>query len=111
MENKTEHKHLTIETATKFFAEFYRGEHHIPSKIKEFGYGFCVNHDRGDMATHDYNNLTRIVLMAHRDCIRVGITAVRNNILQIAIWQRQGREGSMSERHPTIETAISIFNQ
>lgn len=104
-----DNKILSLEQATAFFSEFYRGAHHIPGKIKPFGFGFAVNHDRGDMATHDYNDLTRIVLMAHRDCIRVGITAVRNNVLQIAIWQRQGRDGAMHERHPDIQTAINIF--
>lgn len=97
---------LTQEEATQFFSDFYGGEHHIPGfKPKEDGFGWRVNHDRGEMATFDFNQLTRLVVMGHDRCIRVGIDAARNGIIRITIWKRQ-REGSMSERHPTLEQAI-----
>lgn len=100
---------LTETEATDFFSEFYGGEHHIPGyKPKRFGPGWCVNHDRGDLATFDFNQLTRLVFMAHDKCIRVGLNAKRNNIIEIAIHKRQ-REGGMSERHPTLEQAIEKF--
>lgn len=102
---------LTIEEATQFFSDFYFGEHHIPGyKPKEFGYGWSVNHDRGDLATFDYNQLTRLVFMAHERCIRVSVEAVRNGIIRIAIWKRSGREGSIDMRHPTIEKALETFS-
>ena len=100
--------HLTLEEATEFFSEFYSGEHHIPGKVKEFGYGWQVNHDRGDLATYDYNQLTRLVFMAHEKCIRVSIMASSPRHIKIAIWKRQ-REGGMSERHPTLEQAINSW--
>lgn len=95
--------------ATDFFAEFYNGEHHIPGfEPKPYGYGWCVLHDRGDLATFDFSELTRLVLMAHEMCIRVSVEAVSKNVMRISIWQRV-REGGMSERHPTIETAIEQY--
>lgn len=103
-------KHLTLQSATAFFSEFYRGEHHIPGyKVHPFGYGFRVKHDVGGLSTFDFNELTRLVLMAHRDCIRVSVSPLSFRFLSIEIWQRQGTEGSISERHPTIEQAIELF--
>lgn len=103
-------EYLTQEQATKFFADFYGGEHHIPGfKPKQDGYGWSVKHDRGDLATYDFTGLTRLVLMGHEQCIRVSIEGVKNGVMKISIWQRQ-REGAMHERHPTIEDAISKFN-
>jgi hypothetical protein len=102
-------KDLTEQEATAFFSEFYFGEHHIPGyKVSPCGYGFSVNHDRGCLATFDYDELTRLVLMAHRDCIRVEISAARNNIIKISIHKRE-REGTVSERHPTIDQVLNSF--
>jgi len=103
--------HLTIEEATEFFSEFYRGEHHIPNyKPKQYGYGFCVCHDRGGLATFDFNELTRLVIMAHDKCIRVEIMPKGRDTMIIGIWKRE-REGSMSHRHPTLEDAIEAFRK
>ena len=96
---------MTKEKATEFFAEFYRGDHHIPrSGIKPFGDGWCVNHG-GDLSTWDFNDLTRLVFLAHDSCVRVSIIPSGSRVVKIAIWQREGREGRMSRRHPTIEQA------
>ncbi len=104
-------EHLTKEEATKFFAQFYNGEHHIPGyEPKPTGFGWFVNHDRGSLATYDFNELTRFVVMAHDQCIRVEINGVSKNVLRISIWKR-GREGGMSERHIDLETAITQIRE
>lgn len=111
MTPEIESKHLTKEEATAFFAELYGGEHHIPKHtVHPFGLGWMVKHDRGDLATYDYNDLTKLVFMAHEKCIRVGISPLSKGTLEIAIWKRQ-REGGMSERHPTLEQAIESFRK
>lgn len=111
-DNIPERQHLTIEEATEFFAELYYGEHHIPGyKVHEWGDGFCVKHDRGGLSTFDYNELTRLVLMAHDKCYRVDISPLAPRYLRIAIWKRFGREGGFSSRHPTIEQAIESYNK
>lgn len=114
MENVTEKQELvqmTKEEAIKFFAEFYRGAHHIPGHVKEHGGGpgWEVTHDRGALSTHDWNELTRLTLMAHRDCYRVTVMPHAKQKLKIAIWKRFGRDGDISLRHPTIEDAIETF--
>lgn len=107
--NTEEEKYLTQDEATKFFSQFYRGEHHIPGyKVHEFGKGWMVKHDQGDLATFDFNGLTRLVLMAHHYCYRVSVNNHGPRTMKICIWKRQ-REGSVSHRHPTIEQAIEDF--
>ncbi len=104
-------EYLTLEQATDFFSELYGGEHHIPGyKVKPYGQGFTIIHDRGDLATYDFNQLTKLVLMAHDKCIRVSVEGYASRKMRISIWKRQGREGSMSLRHPTIEKAIEDYN-
>lgn len=103
-------KEMTLEEATKFFSELYRGEHHIPGyKVNPWGHGWSVSHDRGEMATTDFNDLTRFVLMCHEYCYRGSIESDKGRTLKIAIWKRQ-REGGISEAHPTIEQALAKFN-
>ncbi|HPM27334.1 MAG TPA: hypothetical protein PLD96_08320 [Methanothrix sp.] len=95
---------LDKEEAVAFFREFYGGEHHFPSELKPYGEGWSMSHF-GSMATFDDNRLTRLVILAHKHCIRAQIAQGGPNRLRIAIWKRK-REGSLCERHPTMEQAI-----
>lgn len=110
IETKQDSSVFTQEEATSFFSEYYRGEHHIPGcKVKKFGFnGWCVSDDRGGLDTYDFNQLTRLVFMAHEKCIRVEIAPLSSSRLRIAIWKRK-RDGSMSQRHPDLQTAIEQF--
>lgn len=100
---------LAEEEAKAFFAEFYRGEHHFPGKIKPYGLGWSMSH-LGSLATFDDNDLTRLVLLAHERCVRVQVEQGGPYRLRIAIWKRE-REGYIYERHPTIEQAIESFRK
>ncbi|MCK9570813.1 hypothetical protein M0R72_17825 [Candidatus Pacearchaeota archaeon] len=100
---------LSKEEATAFFADWYRGEHHFPSKIQPYGDGWSMSHI-GSVATFDFDDLTRLVLLAHEKCIRAQIEQGGPNRVKIAIWKRE-REGSLFERHPTIEQAIEAFRE
>jgi hypothetical protein len=100
---------LSEEEATAFFAEFYRGEHHFPGKIKQYGEGWSMSHF-GSMATFDGDDLTRLVILAHARCVRAQVESGGPNRMRIAIWKRE-REGSMFERHPTIEMAVEAFGK
>jgi hypothetical protein len=100
---------LSEDKARAFFAAFYRGEHHFPGKIKQYGEGWSMSHF-GGMASFDCNELTRLVFLAHARCIRVQVDQGGPNRLRIAIWGRQ-QEGSMFERHPTLEQALNEFKE
>lgn len=86
------------------------GFHHFDSKPKIYGLGISYNCYSHGFATFDFPKLTTLVLLAHRDCIRVEINSCNMQYIKICLWKRHKREGSYSERHPTIETAIEIFN-
>lgn len=112
MEATTEskYKHFTEKEAIQFFARLFGGEHHLPGKIKQHGHGFSIN-AYGDMSTFDFNRLTRFVLMCHRECVRGTIEQGGPGRIKLIIWRRRGREGSLYDRHPTIEQAIESFNE
>lgn len=105
---------LSKQEATEFFAKFYNGEHHIPDREpKPFGLGWSVKHNRGDLATFDFNQLTKLVVMGHDKCIRVsveGVKSSREHAVLICIWKRE-RDGSMYERHPILEDHIKTIRE
>ena len=98
---------LSKEEAVTFFSAFYRGEHHFPSELKPYGEGWSMSHF-GSLATFDFDELTRLVFLAHDRCIRVEISQGGPNRLRIAIWKRE-REGPQYARHPTIQEAAEAF--
>ena len=107
----TEPLRLTREDAVALF----RGEHHIPSGsrrgadgVTPHGLGWCVLDDGTEWATFDFNDLTRLVFLAHDRCLRASVTPARNGKLKIAIWRRE-REGAHSRRHPTLEKAVEAW--
>lgn len=99
--------------ALEFFSEFFRGLHHVPGgrhRIRKWGTGYCINYHPNDLSTFDFDGLTRLVLMSHRDCIRSEISGSGPGMIKLAIWKRKGREGRYFEKHPSIETAVEFFN-
>lgn len=96
--------------AVAFFAEFYGGEHHFPHKIREYGSGWSMLH-RSGLATYDFDQLTRLVFMAHDRCIRVEVSIVNMQWLRIAIHQRRPGEGQMYEVHPTLDEALAAWRE
>ena len=60
------------------------------------------------LATFDFNGLTRLVVGAHDKCIRVEIRPCNMQRLEVTMFKREGREGSISRRHPTMEGAIEL---
>ena len=57
---------------------------------------------RGDLATFDADELTRLVKAAHREYVRVSVSARCKGILTIYLHPRKA-EGSSWERHPGME--------
>lgn len=58
------------------------------------------------LATYDPSDLTRLVFLCHDAAIRCEIEATGPRYFRLRFWQRQ-REGKLSQRHPTIEEALS----
>lgn len=97
--------------AERVLAKVYRGIHHCP-KIKKFQEGaewemWEVNH-YGDLATYDSDELTRLVIASHDECIRASVNASGPRMVKIRLWPR-AREGGLCLQHPTIEGALEYY--
>ena len=101
-------KRITLEQATAFFAELYYGEHHIPGPIRVWGWGWKVSH-YGELATFDYDQLTRLVLLAHDRCVRAAVMQGGPRGVAIGITARSRDTARMGTDHPPIEEAIAKF--
>lgn len=100
---------LTEERATEFFSRLYRGENHLPSKLKhEYG-SYSVRHYL-DLATFDYDELTRLVFLAHEFCVRASVRASGPKHIRITISPRlRGFEPDIALVHPTLDEAVEKF--
>ncbi|MPR36594.1 hypothetical protein [Salmonirosea aquatica] len=106
---------MTYEEAKEFFAEFYRGEHHISEKIEPFGCGYQIRH-HADLSTFDYDDLTRFVLMCHDRAYRGRVSPRNHMYVSLSIWKRKHEAGKDDRyptyvTHPAIEDAIAKFRK
>ncbi len=65
----------------------------------------------GGLASSDFNDLTTLIFLCHDHCIRVQILPCNPQFLELAFHPRHSRDGGMSERHPTIETAVAQWRE
>lgn len=57
---------------------------------------------RTDLATWDHDPLTKLVLAAHRNCVRVEITPCNMQAIRLIFWPRDPGNVHTFERHPTL---------
>ncbi len=85
-------------------AEWRGGLHHLP-KVYECGRGVCINiYD--DLATHDFNRLTMLVLLAHKHGVRIEVSSSGPRMVRVIAHKRKhGDRAEMKfyEWHPTLE--------
>lgn len=81
--------------------------HHVYSLKKTPRYWTCIH--SGDMATQDFNYLTRLVFAAHEYCCRVSISNGGPRALKVFVSDRD-RSDSNTEGHRTIEKALEMWN-
>lgn len=63
------------------------------------------------MATFDFDALTRLVFAAHDRCARVSIEGSNFGRVRLVVYLRDGRDGRMHERHPTLEQAVAGWRE
>ena len=95
----------------KLLADLFGGFHHITTPIRAFGSGIELNAHANHLATYDFDGLTRLVVLAHDRMVRAEIRPSGPRMLKFALWKRHTREGSMFERHPTMEDAVRTVRQ
>lgn len=85
------------------------GEHALAKKDWS-GDGITLSFGtREQLATYDYDHLTRLVFLAHTMCIRVSLFG-SGQVLRAHFTPRHTTEGSIFERHPTIDGARAHFD-
>ena len=94
------------------FAELVGGFHHVNGKIHEEGSGIRVSDHVGMYySTFDFDRLTRLVFLAHDRCVRFALGASGPRRVAFLLHRRRSRDGGMSKRHPTIESALDSWRQ
>lgn len=96
----------------------YGGLHHTDAegiwKAKDFIQTRCIEYYdwRSGLSTFDFSELTKLVLFAHEEGIRISVgvnhDSTRKKYLILTFCNRMGkRSGDISRRHPTIKQAIN----
>ena len=60
------------------------------------------------IATTDFNDLTRLVVAAHRHLVRVDISGKAKGRILVTLHARQA-EGRFNERHPDLDDLLGMF--
>lgn len=89
--------------------DVFGGAHHV-SRVRECGRTGIATSTFNELATFDYDHLTRLVFSAHDRAVRVAVRSSAPRYVEIALWKRQ-REGDFSERHPTIDAALAKWRE
>ena len=58
-----------------------------------------------DLSTYDFDILTKLVVMSHDTAIRLTIAPASSKHVRL-IFHKRVRDGDMSRRHPTLESAM-----
>jgi hypothetical protein len=64
---------------------------------------------KNDLATWDFNGLTKLVFLCHEARIRCEIRPNGFHGLLLCFWPRKA-EGGMAERHPNLAEAVATFH-
>lgn len=98
----------------QFILAAFGGPHRV-GKIRfddnrQFGYAeFTVLMD--SLATFDADTLTRIVFAAHDWCVRIEFANGGPRRVKLRVHPRHARDGSMHERHPTLQAAVDTWRR
>lgn len=63
----------------------------------------------GDLSTFDFNALTRLVIVAHDDCLRISLAPAARDYFRVTITERERGADNWSRHHPTMEEAIVAY--
>lgn len=84
----------------------FGGEHHL-ANVYACGSGIKVNMPGDRLATFDLDYLTRLVVLAHDECVRVEVAPGGPYRVKLLLHKRCSRSGRVNERHPTLEDAMA----
>ena len=85
-----------------FMSQLFNGFHHVNGTPMRFGSGIKINLTASNMATWDYDYLTKAVIMAHNWGVRFELEPASPRYLRFILHKRH--------LHTTIEQAIKKYN-
>lgn len=85
----------------------FRGIHHVDgwARRKSWGDGVALSTFQ-DLSTFDADILTRLVVAAHDECVRVSVAPSGPGMVKIILHPRTHGPGAFYERHDTMEQAM-----
>lgn len=98
------------EFCKQVLAHWADGEHHLPT-VHLFGAGICINFSN-DLATFDFDRLTRLVVTAHRWAVRIEIAPSGPGMVKIIAHRRSPvQTESIYRRHPDLEALKRVADE
>jgi hypothetical protein len=94
----------------EMLCDWLLGAHHVPP-VKPFGRGLKVSVNSCGLSTFDFDLLTTLVLHAHDRCVRVELANGGPGRTGVILHRRHAREGCMSQRYSTMETALMLHRR
>lgn len=88
----------------------YNAPIHWDSVDWNVGGGISVLWWGHELATFDFDALTRLVFMCHAARIRCSVRAAAPDKLRLSFWQRSD-VGGMASRHPDLDEAVQEFRE
>lgn len=114
MESSMEYPAPASERLEAVLSDMFLDIHHAP-KIHKFYVGSEFEHWEinygGDLSTWDFSALTRLVASAHKNCVGVSMLSSGPSLVKIRLYPRFKREGSITERHPTMEEHLILLER
>jgi hypothetical protein len=95
----------------------YRGRHHLPSGGRNVtvhrngNWTYLEANVIAQLATFDYDELSRLVFAAHDYCVRVEIAQSGRGMVKLLLHPRNTREGSTMVRHPGLTDAYTAYKE
>lgn len=103
------------EAVADLLGDVFLGIYHLDEKaLKRVDWSntyyieFCFG-DRKELCTWDYDELTRLMVLAHDRMIRVSIEPRNFRCLTLRFHQRNSRTGPIDTRYPTLEDHTKII--
>lgn len=110
---KVEHISPLGEDVARLLNDLYVGIYHIHPEVTRVDWAEKHHIEiilRGCWATYDFDNLTRLVFLAHDYGLRVQLDARAPGYVRL-MFHRRTRDGGYSERHPSIEAALADWRE
>lgn len=95
----------------RVLCQTFGGLHHVHTwgrrEVNATVHGIKMSLHTGTLQTFDADALTRLVVAAHDECVRVEITGGTPGYITCWFHVRDGREGRYWQKHPTMEQALA----